>query len=318
MDNNGKLQAPFPYFGGKSAIASVVWQALGNVRHYIEPFFGSGAVLLARPDYNPTRHTETVNDKDGFISNVWRSLQMSPDEVAKYCDYPVNHADLLARKKALLLNEGKLLSGLIADPDAPYNPRIISTEAKKKLKANIEKVGLLAPIVWNETTGNIVSGHQRIAVLDALKNTREYLLKVAKVTLSEIEEKEQNIFMNNPQAMGNFDLEKLDLLFREKDFDFVNTGFDTKDIINMFGESVFSGKQVEELQALSEKFNQSKEIYENIINKKKDATKYEFEYYLIVVFKDHAMRKKYTDSLGLEDNRFIDGKKLLEIQKDSP
>lgn len=243
---------------------------------------------------------------------------MSPDEVAKYCDYPVNHADLLARKKALLLNEGKLLSGLIADPDAPYNPRIISTEAKKKLKANIEKVGLLAPIVWNETTGNIVSGHQRIAVLDALKNTREYLLKVAKVTLSEIEEKEQNIFMNNPQAMGNFDLEKLDLLFREKDFDFVNTGFDTKDIINMFGESVFSGKQVEELQALSEKFNQSKEIYENIINKKKDATKYEFEYYLIVVFKDHAMRKKYTDSLGLEDNRFIDGKKLLEIQKDSP
>lgn len=44
------LIAPFPYFGGKSKVADIVWQALGQPRHYIEPFFGSGAVLLARPD----------------------------------------------------------------------------------------------------------------------------------------------------------------------------------------------------------------------------------------------------------------------------
>ena len=63
-------KAPFPYFGGKSTIAHKIWQYLGQPKHYIEPFFGSGAVLLLRPDYNPTVHIETVNDKDGFIANV--------------------------------------------------------------------------------------------------------------------------------------------------------------------------------------------------------------------------------------------------------
>jgi DNA adenine methylase len=107
------LKAPFPYFGGKSSIADKVWSALGNPKHYIEPFFGSGAVLLLRPGNE--RHIETVNDKDGFVCNVWRSLQFSPDETAKWCDWPVNHADLSARKMTLIKNEGRLLENLIAD-----------------------------------------------------------------------------------------------------------------------------------------------------------------------------------------------------------
>lgn len=110
------MKAPFPYFGGKSTIAHIVWQALGQPCHYIEPFFGSGAVLLNRPGYDPKVHTETVNDKDGHVANVWRSLQFSPDEVARWCDWPVNHADLAARKKEMIKNEGRLLEGLTADP----------------------------------------------------------------------------------------------------------------------------------------------------------------------------------------------------------
>lgn len=110
-----KLKAPFPYFGGKSVVAKIVWEYLGNVKHYIEPFFGSGAVLLARPYFDPTKHIETVNDKDGFICNVWRSLQFSPDETARWCDWPVSHADLSARKQTLIKNESNLLQNLIAD-----------------------------------------------------------------------------------------------------------------------------------------------------------------------------------------------------------
>lgn len=110
------LNAPFPYFGGKSTVAKVVWQALGQPKHYIEPFAGSCAVLLGRPDYNPQKHMETVNDKDGYIANVWRSLQMEPEEVAKVCDWPVNHADLNARRRYLLKNAG-LLQNLCADPE---------------------------------------------------------------------------------------------------------------------------------------------------------------------------------------------------------
>lgn len=109
------MKAPFPYFGGKAIIAPKVWAALGNPAHYIEPCFGSGAVLLNRPDYSG--QTETVNDKDGFICNVWRALQFAPDEVAKWCDWPVNHADLNARRKVLIQNERRLLGCLQSDDE---------------------------------------------------------------------------------------------------------------------------------------------------------------------------------------------------------
>ena len=108
------LKAPFPYFGGKTPVANKVWRALGQPDHYIEPFCGSCAVLLLRPGWHP-RMTETVNDADGFIANVWRSLQFNPDEVAKWCDWPVNHADLIARKRMLILNHERLLENLCKD-----------------------------------------------------------------------------------------------------------------------------------------------------------------------------------------------------------
>jgi DNA adenine methylase len=111
------LKAPFSYFGGKSRVAHIVWRALGQPKHYIEPFFGSGAVLLARPEYDPKLHTETVNDKDGFIANVWRALRDDPDEVAKWCDWPVNHADLSARRKRLIENEERILENLVANDE---------------------------------------------------------------------------------------------------------------------------------------------------------------------------------------------------------
>jgi len=110
------LKAPFPYFGGKAAVAHHVWAALGQPKHYIEPFFGSGAVLLVRPHWQPGM-IETVNDLDCQLANVWRSLQFNPDEVARWCDWPVNHCDLSARKRQMLENENYLREGLNADPD---------------------------------------------------------------------------------------------------------------------------------------------------------------------------------------------------------
>src|SRR3990167_1360604 len=94
-------------------IANTVWEYLGDVDHYIEPFFGSGAVLLNRTNWE--NKTETVCDKDGFISNVWRSIKFSPEETAEYCDWPINHADLSARKKAMIKRMPELLPKLIED-----------------------------------------------------------------------------------------------------------------------------------------------------------------------------------------------------------
>ena len=95
-----KLKAPFPYFGGKSRIALAVWGRFGDVHNYVEPFFGSGAVLLARP--TPFSGAETVNDLDGLLTNFWRAVQQAPQEVAAWADWPVNELDLYARHKRLI------------------------------------------------------------------------------------------------------------------------------------------------------------------------------------------------------------------------
>ena len=80
------LAAPFPYFGGKSKVRDEVWRRFGKVDRYVEPFFGSGAVMLANPYWQDTK--EIVNDLNHFISNCWRSLRHDPEAVAYWCDYP--------------------------------------------------------------------------------------------------------------------------------------------------------------------------------------------------------------------------------------
>ena len=44
------LKTPFPWFGGKSRAASLIWDRFGSPANYVEPFAGSLAVLLSRPD----------------------------------------------------------------------------------------------------------------------------------------------------------------------------------------------------------------------------------------------------------------------------
>jgi hypothetical protein len=109
------LRAPFPWFGGKSLAAPLIWRAFGDVPNYVEPFAGSLAVLLARPG-GPGK-VETANDKDGLISNFWRAVRARPDEVARWADWPVNEADLHARHQWLVDRAPALLDQLIADPE---------------------------------------------------------------------------------------------------------------------------------------------------------------------------------------------------------
>lgn len=113
------LKAPFPYFGGKSRAARIVWERLGNPPNYVEPFFGSGAVLLARED---EPRTETVNDIDGLLANYWRSVQKDPEQTAYFADWPVNEIDLHARHRYLRASK-PLVAELLEDPEA-YDPKL--------------------------------------------------------------------------------------------------------------------------------------------------------------------------------------------------
>ena len=111
------LAAPFPYFGGKRRAAPIIWDALGDPGGYVEPFAGSAAVLLARPAVIGKR-VETLNDADGWLVNAWRSIQLSPDEVAKHCEWPVTEIDYHARLAWLQARrDADLVAWLEGDPE---------------------------------------------------------------------------------------------------------------------------------------------------------------------------------------------------------
>lgn len=97
-----KLKAPMPYFGGKSRVATLVWDRLGDVDNFIEPFSGSAAVLLGRPH---APRIETINDADTMVANFWRATSRDPEAVAEFADWPVNEADLHARHRWLVLSK---------------------------------------------------------------------------------------------------------------------------------------------------------------------------------------------------------------------
>ena len=108
------LLAPYPYFGGKRAIAGAVWARFGIVENYVEPFFGSGAMLLSRPT---VAGLETVNDFDGYIANFWRAVRADSAGVAYYVDWPTDENDLFARHLWLIAQRGVMTERLHADPD---------------------------------------------------------------------------------------------------------------------------------------------------------------------------------------------------------
>lgn len=90
------LTLPVPWYGGKRRAAPLIWAALGDPGHYVEPFAGSAAVLLARPAEH-VGALETLNDLDGMIANALRAIRSSPAEVAEYCSAPLVEVDVHAR-----------------------------------------------------------------------------------------------------------------------------------------------------------------------------------------------------------------------------
>lgn len=114
------LKAPFPYFGGKSRAAELLWERFGDTPNYVEPFAGSLAVLLARPH---APRIETVNDMDGLLVNFWRAVRAEPDAVAMHADWPVTELDLTARHAHLVERRADLTKSLEADPEH-YDARL--------------------------------------------------------------------------------------------------------------------------------------------------------------------------------------------------
>jgi DNA adenine methylase len=73
------LKPPVPYFGGKTTLAPQIAALLPAHRHYVEPYCGSLAVLLAK---QPTPF-ETVNDLDHALMMFWRVLRERPLDLCR-------------------------------------------------------------------------------------------------------------------------------------------------------------------------------------------------------------------------------------------
>lgn len=88
---------PIPYYGSKQTLALKIAALLGKHDHYVEPFAGSLAVLLAK---RPSR-METVNDLDQDLMTFWRVLRDRPLELERACALtPHSRAEYLDAREA--------------------------------------------------------------------------------------------------------------------------------------------------------------------------------------------------------------------------
>lgn len=196
---------------------------------------------------------------------------------------------------------------------AKYNPRKISEEAKKKLKANIKRMGVMGGIVWNKRSGRLVGGHQKLMILDELqkydRETKEndYIIRVEAVDLSDQEEIEQNIFLNNKNAQGEFDNDILSTLLN--DIEVKNTGLDDFDL-NLLGFELPSFEIDEvEPEPLEEIKPKSKEEKKEDIKAKKEAstekavnTVREGNTYVMLSFNDYQGKEEFMKRFDLDPN----------------
>lgn len=117
----------------------------------------------------------------------------------------------------------------IADMNrAAYNPRVDLQPEDEEYQAterSLKRHGLVQPIVWNRRTNTVVSGHQRLTVLEAQGETE---VTVSVVDLDDIQEKELNVALN--KITGEWDDDKLSVILNELGEEATDTGFTLPEI----------------------------------------------------------------------------------------
>jgi DNA modification methylase len=154
---------------------------------------------------------------------------------------------------------------------AEYNPRQDLQPGEpeyEKLLRSVEEFGYVEPIVWNERTGNIVGGHQRLKVLTQLGYTE---IDCVVVDMDEIREKALNIALN--KISGDWDIPKLSDVMRdleEMGFNYEITGFEHTELDKIYQKvQRLRGEIVEddfdaaaEVSAITEPLSQIGDIWE--------------------------------------------------------
>lgn len=189
--------------------------------------------------------------------------------------------------------------------NAQYNPRVISDRARAKLAAGIEKLGLLHPLTWNRRSGCIVGGHQRIKIMDSYYGRPDYELRVSAVDLDDVQEREANILMNNPEAQGDWDLDKLNELLSTPQIDISATGFEPADVYRLFGDAARLNANAAEKYA--DQVRASLELREKADTLSDDQS---VDFYLVFVFRGEQDRDAFLERHSFDSNKFQSGEHL--------
>lgn len=148
---------------------------------------------------------------------------------------------------------------------ADYNPRkdLQPGDAEyEKLKRSVETFGYVEPIIWNEQTGQIVGGHQRLKVMQDL-NYKE--IDCVIISIDEDQEKALNVALN--KISGSWDEDKLMSLMTDlegSDLDVSLTGFDVDELDELFKDSITDGIEDDD-------FDVEEELKQPAISKKGDV-----------------------------------------------
>jgi hypothetical protein len=235
--------------------------------------------------------------------------------------------------------------------NAPYNPRKISERAKEKLKSYIRKYKLKSPLTWNKRTGNLVSGHRRLEVLDLLHGGVDYELTLAIVDEELNDEVRDNIFMNNPDAQGEFDGDLMGKILTEfpeldpkKDFGFEQVNIDF--ILSQAIEFDYDGfmkqteeqkKMIDEIQKIEESKIEDKmekrpqvtgdklwDINKKYLDQRKELDNRgesrlpeKHDYTVMIVFNNNLAKWRFMELFGKKNTeRTLSGSKFLETLAD--
>jgi len=187
---------------------------------------------------------------------------------------------------------------------APYNPRSISAKNRARLQKNIKQIGLLQPPIINKSTWTLVGGHQRLGILDSLMGTDNYLITVCVVDLTEKQEREQNIFLNNPESQGEFIPDQLAAMYKDYELDYDATGFDKQFLQSWLGESLF-GDNPDELREIADRYRKLNESHQESIQKLEAR---DDPFFLVrVVFKSSDDRARVMAMAGADGEEFVNG-----------
>lgn len=219
----------------------------------------------------------------------------------------------------------------------PYNPKRHSDKQVAEQKKNLQRVGFLGGVTWNEATGNLVDGHRRIKAMDLINKydgtpEMDYPVKVEKVHFDERQEKEQMTFM----ALGNTKADYELIAEYLPDIDYTVAGIDEYDLAQIQSflpdepvtveamddfitpaadvpdESDGKTAETEELTPSEKKavVKEAKEAAkEAAVNRWQDMSAY-----LTISFANADEKRMFCELAGIgEDEMYIQGEQILEL-----